>query len=117
MARAPTKPKVESGTTAPTSIDPLKPKSEKAKVTKVKSEKPAIKKEAVVKKDVGGKKDDAAKLEKVKPVTGEEAQRIILEYLTTQNRPYSATEIQANLHGKVCICSFFSRELSKVVLG
>jgi len=102
MARAPAKPKSESGTSAPTSIDPLKPKTEKAKITKVKSDKPAVKKEATA------KKDDVGKVEKVKPVTGEEAQKLILEYLILQNRPFSATEIHANLHGRVRILLFLS---------
>ena len=103
MARAPTKPKTELSTTATSSTDAaLKPKTEKAKVTKVKSDKPVIKKEAAAKKEVASKKDDAAgKADKVKPVMGEEAQNLILEYLTVQNRPFSATEIQANLHGRV----------------
>ena len=100
------KPKGDSGATLPTSIDPLKPKTEKAKVTKVKSDKQAIKKDTVAKKDVVGKKDETGKVEKVKPVTGEDAQRVILEYLKVQNRPFSATEIQANLHGKVCVSSY-----------
>jgi len=118
MARAPTKSKVESGTTTPTGIDPLKPKTEKAKVTKVKGDKPAVKKEAAVKKDATAKKDDAGKVEKVKPVTGEEAQRVILEYLTAQNRPFSATEIQANLHGRVCLFSYIKEiRLGAMIIG
>ncbi|KAJ5033627.1 uncharacterized protein L3040_008739 [Drepanopeziza brunnea f. sp. 'multigermtubi'] len=39
--------------------------------------------------------------EKVKPVNGEEAMELIRAYLKRENRPYSATEISANLHGKV----------------
>ncbi|RFU29105.1 hypothetical protein B7463_g7228, partial [Scytalidium lignicola] len=35
------------------------------------------------------------------PLTGNAASELILEYLTQQNRPYSATEISANLHNKV----------------
>lgn len=34
-------------------------------------------------------------------LVGEAATDLILEYLTQQNRPYSATEISANLHNKV----------------
>ena len=45
--------------------------------------------------------------EKVKAVTGEEAMEVIKGYLKEQNRSYSATEISANLHGKVCACSIF----------
>ncbi|KAG4418154.1 hypothetical protein IFR04_008675 [Cadophora malorum] len=39
--------------------------------------------------------------EKVKPVAGEEAVELIGNYLKVQNRPYSATEVSLNLHGKV----------------
>lgn len=39
--------------------------------------------------------------EKVKPVNGEEAMELIRTYLKRENRPYSATEVSANLHGKV----------------
>ena len=75
--------------------DPLKPKTEKAKVGKTKSEK--------------GEKTDNAKRDtkekdrggKVKPATGDEAMELITDYLRAQNRPYSATEVSANLHGKV----------------
>ncbi|KAH8819719.1 Tat binding protein 1-interacting protein-domain-containing protein [Xylogone sp. PMI_703] len=34
-------------------------------------------------------------------VTGDAASELILEYLSQQNRPYSATDISANLHNKV----------------
>jgi len=47
---------------------------------------------------------------KVKAVVGEEAEALIVEYLKVQNRPFSATEISANLHGKVCF-PFFSLPL------
>jgi len=94
-----------------------KPKVEKAKVEKVKKE--VVKKEAgetkpkkevmkkdpgetKVKKDTGGKeKSEAGAKEKVKAVNGEEAMGIMAAYLKEQNRPYSATEVSANLHGKV----------------
>lgn len=59
----------------------------------VKEKKEGVKKESV-KKEKDGK-------EKVKAVTGEEAETLILRYLREQNRPYSATEVSANLHGKV----------------
>jgi 26S proteasome regulatory subunit (ATPase 3-interacting protein) len=43
------------------------------------------------------KKDTAPK-----PTTDDaKASALILEYLTTQNRPYSATDISANLHNAV----------------
>jgi 26S proteasome regulatory subunit, ATPase 3, interacting protein len=118
---APRKPKDSSSTTA--DLPPvLKPKTEKAKVTKPKadkakvdkaktekvdkpkSDKPkALKKEKVdgdvegVKKS-GGSKDGK---DKVKAVTGDEAIEVMKMYLKEQNRPYSATEVSANLHGKV----------------
>lgn len=78
--------------------EPLKPKVEKAKVTKTKSEK--TDKPDKSKKDVKEKE----KGDKIKPVTGDEAMELIEEYLRTQNRPYSATEVSANLHGKVSPC-------------
>ncbi|CZR57628.1 uncharacterized protein PAC_07517 [Phialocephala subalpina] len=67
--------------------------------------KPKVKKEAGDGEDVkagkgaGGRPD--GKGEKVKPVTGDEAVSLILGYLKAQNRPYSATEVSANLHNKV----------------
>jgi hypothetical protein len=115
MAPRTTKPKSED-------VDPLKPKTEKAKVEKVKAA-PKIKAEKTDKstkvkvekadkpktekksgKEEKGLKEDKSKYEKgdkVKAVTGDEAVAIILEYLKSQNRPYSATEVSANLHGKV----------------
>jgi 26S proteasome regulatory subunit (ATPase 3-interacting protein) len=78
--------------------EPLKPKAEKAKVTKTKSEK--TDKPDKSKKDVKEKE----KGDKIKPFTGDEAMELIEEYLRTQNRPYSATEVSANLHGKVSPC-------------
>jgi hypothetical protein len=98
---------------------PLKPKTEKAKVEKVKSEKAKVAKpkkekvegekpKAVKKAEVKKEKEkgDGGK-EKVKPVTGEEAQELILKYLKEQNRPYGATDVSANLHGKVCSLFLF----------
>ena len=102
-----------------------KPKSEKPKAEKSKTEKPkAVKKEKVDDGggDVGGKKVDktasSGKIEKgdgggvggkkggdgkekVKTVNGEEAIELMARYLREQNRPYSATDVSANLHGKV----------------
>ena len=52
-------------------------------------------------KDVVGAKDSKDGKEKVKAVTGDEAVDVMLKYLKEQNRPYSATEVSANLHGKV----------------
>lgn len=122
---APRKPKDDDASS--TTSDPvppvLKPKTEKAKVAKgktdkAKSEKPKtekakpVKKEGVkkdgekaVKKDVdiktgGAKAGDGGKV-KEKPVTGEEAMELMARYLRETNRPYSATEVSANLHNKV----------------
>lgn len=105
----------------------LKPKTAKAKVTKPKVEKPKVDKVKTekVKKAVAAKdgvekvkkelaatakeepvvKDAAATgaKEKVKVVTGEEAMKVMEAYLKEQNRPYSATEVSVNLHGKVCL--------------
>jgi 26S proteasome regulatory subunit (ATPase 3-interacting protein) len=123
---APRKPKPDDDTSSTTSELPpvLKPKTEKAKVTKPKADKPksekakgekidkpktektkAVKKEKGdddgkgEKGDSGGKK--VVEKEKVKAVHGEEAMEIMGRYLREQNRPYSATEVSANLHGKV----------------
>ncbi|KAI6709431.1 hypothetical protein JHW43_008038 [Diplocarpon mali] len=108
----------------------LRPKTEKAKVEKAKSDKPkatkpkapkkekvegekeakpkAVKKEKAVDTEAGeavkvagkGEKKSDGK-DKAKPVNGDEAVEVIARYLKEQNRPYSATEISANLHGKV----------------
>lgn len=72
----------------------MKPKTEKAKVSKAKTEKPEKPEKAKV------DKKEKEKGEKVKAVTGDEAMQLIAEYLKAQNRPYSATEVSANLHGK-----------------
>ncbi|PMD67101.1 TBPIP-domain-containing protein [Hyaloscypha bicolor E] len=125
---APRKPKPDDDASSNTSELPpvLKPKNEKAKVTKpkaekAKSDKPKVEKPKAVKKEkvekdgeAAGKKEvkaDGAKKEgdgkkvgekeKVKAVNGEEAIEIMARYLKEQNRPYSATEVSANLHGKV----------------
>lgn len=77
----------------------IKAKVEKGVAASEKAEKPKPEKAAKagkeVKKETGGK-------EKVEKVSGDEAEKLILGYLKEQNRPYSATEISANLHGKVC---------------
>lgn len=105
----------ETSSIASPTASPLKPKA--SKVEKTKTEKPKVGKakvekdgEKAVKKEkkdtgagVGGGKRDAGK-EKVKAVTGDEAERMIVAYLKEQNRPYSATEVSANLHGKVSRC-------------
>lgn len=70
----------------------------KEKVTKPKAEKSDGASKAVKKVEKG----DAKEKPKVKAVTGEEAVALIVNYLKAQNRPYSATEVSANLHGKVC---------------
>jgi copper chaperone CopZ len=72
-------------------------KSVKVKAEKKESGEKAVKEKKEVKKDTA--KDGK---EKVKAVTGEEAEALIKRYLREQNRPYSATEVSANLHGKVC---------------
>ena len=107
----------------------LKPKTEKAKVEKSKAEpktpkvkgekalkvekaptaekvekvsKPKAEKKVADKGGDGKSGDGKAVKEKVKAVTGDEAVSLIVEYLKVQNRPFSATEVSANLHGKVC---------------
>jgi 26S proteasome regulatory subunit, ATPase 3, interacting protein len=99
---APRKPKPDDDASSTTSELPpvLKPKNEKAKVTKPKAEKAKSDKPKV-------EKPKAVKKEKVKAVNGEEAVEIMARYLKEQNRPYSATEVSANLHGKVCLLSSY----------
>jgi 26S proteasome regulatory subunit, ATPase 3, interacting protein len=135
---APRKPKPDDDASSTTSELPLalKPKNEKAKITKLKAEKaksdksktekPKAVKKDKVEKDVetaanvgknkgdsggggGGVKKESGGKEKVKAVNGEEAIEVMKKYLKEQNRPYSATEVSANLHGKVrllLLCSF-----------
>jgi len=109
----------------------LKPKTTKAKVTKPKADKPKLdktkaetakkdmtkidkvdgekpKKESASVKHVGGSKLDKDGKEKVKAVNGEEAIALMVAYLKRENRPYSATEVSANLHGKVRLFFFIS---------
>ncbi|KAI6245801.1 Homologous-pairing protein 2 [Erysiphe necator] len=83
-------------------------KKETIKSTKVKTEKkPKIEKHK--KEKLEGKKTEINApskcgkevKEKVLALHGDEAIELILKYLRDQNRPYSATEISANLHGKV----------------
>lgn len=87
----------------------LKPKTEKAKVSKVKAEK--LEKTEKTKVD----KKEKEKGEKVKAVTGDEAVQLIAEYLKAQNRPYSATEVSANLHGKVSLSHDVSLAATRTV--
>lgn len=118
------KPKTEKAKVAKAKTE--KPKAEKAKVEKAK----AVKKEKVDDggADGGGKKGDKSVIgvkiekgegsgggggggvggkkagdgkEKAKTVNGEGAIELMARYLREQNRPYSATEVSANLHGKV----------------
>lgn len=103
---SPLKPKAAK-VTKPKAEKVTKPKADKVKVEKVKkafaegevpvvkTKKEVVKKEPAVKKDAGGK-------EKVATLIGEEAASLIKMYLKETNRPYSATEVSANLHGKVC---------------
>jgi hypothetical protein len=116
---------------SPTNPPVLKPKNEKAKIVKADKKGSAnagaknkvtaekllavaeevggkVKSKGVV-KDKGEKKDtkegkkvDKDGKEKVEKVSGEEAERLILKYLREQNRPYGATDLSANLRGKVC---------------
>lgn len=104
----------EPPTPAPKIKKVMADRVEKAKTTKAKSEpktkkeKPVKEKKEVketVKKEVKVGKDGK---EKVKAVTGDEAAELVKEYLRAQNRPYSATEVSSNLHGKVC-CYFPNR--------
>ncbi|TVY16860.1 Homologous-pairing protein 2 [Lachnellula arida] len=125
-------PALDDTSSIASSLSPLKPKASKvektksdkpAKATKAKAEKiekaikgekkdvgvdkpkkESVKKEVKdVKKDGGGIGGGGAGKEKVKAVTGDEAEKLVLAYLKEQNRPYSATEVSANLHGKVRI--------------
>jgi len=127
---APRKPKPSDDDASSTTSElpaVLKPKTEKAKVTKPKVEKPKTEKDKsktekpkAVKKEKGDEKKEKSDgdsrtgekgkgkdgkekegKEKVKAVTGDEAIEVMRRYLKAQNRPYSATEVSANLHGKV----------------
>ncbi|KAH8592356.1 Tat binding protein 1-interacting protein-domain-containing protein [Bisporella sp. PMI_857] len=104
MVKAAPKPKADEA-------DPLRPKTERAKVEKARKPKTATTKKddagagvGVVKRVTDGgttaKKADTEEA-KAKPITGDEAAAMILEYLRVQNRPFSATEVSANLRGKV----------------
>ena len=125
---SPLKPKTEKAKVEKVKCDkPRAPKVIKPKVTKTKAgitttsddeamendEPPAIKpppkpkaaasakkptdKDASTAKDINGKEGK----EKGKAVNGQEAIEVMMKYLKEQNRPYSATEISGNLHGKV----------------
>jgi 26S proteasome regulatory subunit (ATPase 3-interacting protein) len=91
-----TKPK---GVAKPKVVKPKIEKVVKPKVVKSKTEKPPGVAKKIEKKAILGTGDE--KKEKVKAVVGEEAEALLVEYLKLQNRPFSATEISANLHGKV----------------
>ncbi|QSZ28596.1 hypothetical protein DSL72_003095 [Monilinia vaccinii-corymbosi] len=94
-----------------------KPRADKAdKFEKVKAP-PKAKALAKEKEDKKESKDAKAKVpakepketkvigkdgkEKIKAVTGDEAQEVLIEYLTRENRPFSAGDVSGNLHGKV----------------
>ena len=100
-AKAEPKPKVKTDKTekAP---KVTKPKVTKPKVEKVEKVEKAEKKEKSDGKG-GEKGGEKGTKEKVKPVTGDEAAALIVEYLKVTNRPFSATEVSANLHGKVIV--------------
>ncbi|EPQ63646.1 Bgt-5473 [Blumeria graminis f. sp. tritici] len=77
-----------------------KPKVEKVKKDKVNCE------EGKKEKSDGKKTESLVRAvkeskEKVATIHGEQANELLVTYLKEQNRPYSATEISANLHGKV----------------
>lgn len=112
------------------SATPVKPKAKRPKVEKAEkvdkvkapAKTKAVAKEKALPKDKEDKrdgKDVKAKVvakeikdtkgigkdgkEKVKAVTGDEAQEVLMQYLTRENRPFSAGDVSGNLHGKVCI--------------
>lgn len=92
-------------------VDLLKPKTEKSKVVRAKTEKS----DKTGKLKFEKKEKEPDKGERIKAVTGDEAMGLIVGYLNAQNRPYSATEVSANLHGKVSpsICSLERRLFSR----
>ncbi|KAG9233064.1 Tat binding protein 1-interacting protein-domain-containing protein [Amylocarpus encephaloides] len=102
------KPKAKKVKAAPKASDKVKvakAKPEKAVPADAKEVKEKVVKEKPGKSDGAGgakvaKRDKDGK-EKVEKFSGGEAERIILEYLKVQNRPYGATDVSANLHGKV----------------
>lgn len=101
---SPLKPKNED-----VKVKKSKPAAEKSKAVKAKAEKgvAAAEKSEKAAKGVKEVKKEAGGKEKVEKVSGEEAERMILGYLKEQNRPYSATEISANLHGKASLLFLF----------
>lgn len=110
----PRKHKLEDGEETDSASPSQKIKKEASKSLKIKTEKkPKI--EKVKKEKSEGKKTEfnaSSKgvkdvKEKVLALHGDEAMELMLMYLKDQNRPYSATEISANLHGKVCILFYF----------
>ncbi|KAL3426119.1 hypothetical protein PVAG01_02910 [Phlyctema vagabunda] len=83
-----------------------KAKAARSKPTKIKTEKPVkikTEKDKATKdaKDAGVKAGPKEKKDKVEAVTGDAAVKLLLDYLTQQNRPYNGTDIITNLHGKV----------------
>ncbi|RAL60638.1 hypothetical protein DID88_009956 [Monilinia fructigena] len=96
------------------SATPIKPKAKRPKVekadkvekVKAPSKAKAQSKEKAFPKEKEDKeiKDVKTKVgweRKVKAVTGDEAQEVLVEYLTRENRPFSAGDVSGNLHGKV----------------
>ncbi|POS83928.1 hypothetical protein EPUL_004259 [Erysiphe pulchra] len=104
----PRKHKLEDGEETDSTSPSQKIKKEASKIMKVKTEKKP-KTERVKKEKSDGKKIEINAFtksgkevkEKVSALHGDEAMELMLKYLKDQNRPYSATEISANLHGKV----------------
>ena len=105
------KPKTEKAKVEKSKAEPKTPKAKAEKALKVekapkaekveKVSKPKAEKKAADKGGDGKGGDGKVVKEKVKAVTGNEAVSLVLGYLKAQNRPFSATEISANLHGKV----------------
>lgn len=108
------KPKVEKGEKVEKAKAP--PKAKASIKEKVPLKDKEVKGKGVVKEVKETKENKEAKdtkvigkdgKEKIKAVTGDEAQEVLLEYLSRENRPFSAGDISGNLHGKVCIFLLF----------
>ncbi|KAM0187571.1 hypothetical protein ACHAPC_003924 [Botrytis cinerea] len=102
------KPKVEKGEKVEKAKAP--PKAKASIKEKVPLKDKEVKGKGVVKEVKETKENKEAKdtkvigkdgKEKIKAVTGDEAQEVLLEYLSRENRPFSAGDISGNLHGKV----------------